>query len=124
MVSRTIASHSVAESSEQMAAWISAEPDVAESLRKGGYGTAFNADDLFPLYQVMVSKSLAVPPASAATRDGQPAAPGRGRLMIVGVSVAFAIILLLLAFATGAFPAESRDGAGRPAAGVAAAPPR
>jgi hypothetical protein len=39
----------VAQTPEELEAWIADEPEVRASLESGGYGTHFTAADLFPL---------------------------------------------------------------------------
>jgi hypothetical protein len=55
----------VAASPEALDAWINRTDDLRGRLTNGGYGTAFTADDLFPLFQSFVAKAMAsTPPRS------------------------------------------------------------
>jgi hypothetical protein len=64
---RMIHSGTVADSPVQLDDWIARTEDLRESLVNAGYGSAFNADDLFPLFQSYVAKSSrpAAPPIEA-----------------------------------------------------------
>ena len=64
---RMIHAGAVAESPEALEAWIARTDDLRERLTNGGYGSAFLASDLFPLFQGFVAKATtATPPRSAA----------------------------------------------------------
>lgn len=65
---RMIHAGAVASSPEELDAWISRAEDLRERLTKGGYGSAFGADDLFPLFQSCVAKASAVAPSRRAPR--------------------------------------------------------
>ena len=100
IASRMVHDGSVAESPEELDAWISRAPEIHDSLRKGGYGGAFTADDLFPLLQVFVSNAGGAPaPAPGSAPPPKSRALGRG--LVVGVAVLVA--LLVIALAVGAF---------------------
>lgn len=47
----------VAETPEQLDAWIARTPDAREVLERDGYPRDFTAHDLFPLLQVFVGKA-------------------------------------------------------------------
>ena len=66
MASRMVGDGTIAETPEQLEAWIEQTPDVRESLRADGYGADFTADDLFPLLQVFVAQSGGAPPEASA----------------------------------------------------------
>ena len=53
----------VAASPEALGAWIARTDDLRETLTNGGYGSAFTADDLFPLFQGYVAKATTAAPA-------------------------------------------------------------
>ena len=38
-------------------AWLIASPEMHAAMQRGGYGTAFSAEDLFPLLQVMMTNA-------------------------------------------------------------------
>lgn len=83
----------VASSPEALDAWIAGTDDVRERLTDGGYGSEFDADDLFPLFQAFVAK------ATTATPSRSPARPATWLwisivlvvTMVVGVIVAVRI---------------------------------
>lgn len=63
---RMIHAGAVAETADALRIWIEQTEDLRERLVRGGYGSAFDADDLFPLFESYVSKAKAsarkVPP--------------------------------------------------------------
>lgn len=65
---RMIHAGEVAESPEALDAWIARTDDLRDRLVKGGYGSAFSADDLFPLFQAHVAR--AAPSTPARSRAG------------------------------------------------------
>lgn len=81
---RMVHAGAVAESAVQLDEWIARTDDLRETLIKAGYGTAFTAEDLFPLYQSFVAKA-----------SNSPAAPRRGggssRWLWIAVILAVAI---------------------------------
>jgi hypothetical protein len=58
----------VAESPEELEAWIAQRPEFLKPLEGGGYGKAFTARDLFPLLQAFLGAAAATPPADDAER--------------------------------------------------------
>ena len=95
-ITRTIASRmvhdaSIAQTPEQLDAWISESPEVRESLQKGGYNTEFTSHDLFPLLQVFVVQAGGPAPKV----DAPPPSSNRGWLVGVGML----LVLLLIAVA-------------------------
>ena len=54
---RMIHAGTVAASPEALGAWIARTDDLREKLTEGGYGSAFGADDLFPLFRAFVDKA-------------------------------------------------------------------
>jgi hypothetical protein len=96
---RTIATQmvrdgTIAQTPEELDAWISERPDVKEVLEKGGYGRAFDAKELFPLLQVFIVQAGGPAPVV----DAPPPAPARPGLPVRAVIVV-GIVLLLLAVA-------------------------
>ncbi len=86
---RMIHAGTVATSPEALAAWVARTDDLRETLTNGGYGTAFTADDLFPLYQGFVAKATPAPPRASA---------GRGKwlwigLIVVGIAIVAGVII-------------------------------
>jgi hypothetical protein len=62
IASRMIREEGVARSPEQLAAWIAERPEVREPLVEGGYGTAFTAEDLYPLLAAFLGAAAGPPP--------------------------------------------------------------
>src|SRR5690606_1149846 len=62
MASRMVQQGTVARTPEQLAVWIAERTPVRESLQRGGYETAFTAEDLFPLLAVFVEQAGGPPP--------------------------------------------------------------
>lgn len=86
---RMIRSGTVAASPEELGEWIARTDDVRERLTKGGYGSAFSADELFPLVQGFVAKETAQTPS----RSGAGAARW---LWIAGIIAVVAIIVAVI----------------------------
>lgn len=85
---RMIHAGTVAGSPEELEAWIAHTDDVRERLTIGGYGTAFTAADLFPLFQGFVAKATATTPAPAAARPA--------RWPWIGLIVVAAIVVIVI----------------------------
>ena len=83
---RMIHAGAVAASPEELDAWIARTDDLRERLTNGGYGTAFAADDLFPLFQSFVARATAATPS----RSGA----GPARWLWIGVIVAVVAIVV------------------------------
>ena len=81
---RMIHAGAVAQSPQELDAWIARTDDLRERLTKGGYGSAFGAEDLFPLFQGFVVKATAPPPRS-----------GRHRVNWVWIAVAFVAVVAI-----------------------------
>jgi hypothetical protein len=92
MAARMVQQDSIARTPEQLELWVSEHPEVARPLMDGGYGRAFDANDLFPLLQVFLTKAGA---PSLPVEDA-PHAPNRVRF------VAALLVLLLLGVAVAA----------------------
>lgn len=86
---RMIHAGTVATSPEALAAWIARTDDLREKLTKDGYGSAFTAGDLFPLFQGYVSRKTA---AATPERSGA----GRARWVWIGAIVAVAIVIAVI----------------------------
>jgi hypothetical protein len=87
---RMVHARDVASSPEALAAWIAQTDDVRERLTAGGYGSEFQAADLFPLFQGFVARATA-PARSEAART--PA--GRWvwiALIVAGLAIVIAVI--------------------------------
>ena len=57
MASRMVRDGAVAETPEQLDAWIARTPDAREVLERDGYTRDFTAHDVFPLLQVFVAQA-------------------------------------------------------------------
>lgn len=99
IASRMVDDGTIAQTPEQLDAWIEQRPAVRESLAADGYGTEFTADDLFPLLQVFAVQAGG-PPLEA---DPGPRASSR-RWVLFALLAAVAIGLVVLAVATGVRP--------------------
>jgi hypothetical protein len=85
----------VAETPDELEAWLSARPHMKVPLEEGGYNTAFGAADLFPLLKAMVG-----PPGEPVTTAApQPRRPGPALLAggALVVAVVLGVIIGLLA---------------------------
>ena len=85
---RMIHAGEVAGSPEELEAWIARTDDLRGELTNGGYGSAFTAGDLFPLFQGFVARAraAAAPPA----RSGA----SRARWLWIGlIVVAVALVI-------------------------------
>lgn len=87
MAARSVRAGTVARTPEELDAWIAQAPDLREPLEHGGYTTEFTANDLFPLYEVMVERAGG--PAPTAADAAQP----RSRWS-VGVIAAIALAIV------------------------------
>ena len=65
---RMIHAGAVAESPEALDAWIARTDDLRERLTNGGYGSAFTASDLFPLFQGAVARARPATPSRSGGR--------------------------------------------------------
>lgn len=95
MAARSVAAGTVAQTPEELEAWIAQAPDLREPLEHGGYTTEFTAGDLFPLYEVMVVQAGG--PARV-----EAAAPSQrrwsvGKLAAIALAIAAVIVALVLA---------------------------
>jgi hypothetical protein len=86
---RMIHAGAVAASPEELEAWIARTDDLRDRLTKAGYGSAFSAGDLFPLFQSFVAKQTAAPPRRSATSTA--------RWLWIGAIVAAAIVVIVVA---------------------------
>ena len=80
----------VASSPAELDASIARTEDLRDKLTVGGYGSAFGADDLFPLYEAFVAKATTATPAHAPVR------PTRLVWVVLVVAVVVAVIVALL----------------------------
>lgn len=98
MAARMLADGTVAETPEQLDGWLLEAPDIRASLERGGYGTAFTAEDLLPLLRAFVERSGGSPPAAA------PPARSPGRWWLVGLVLAVLVVVLVVFLRMGALP--------------------
>ena len=84
---RMVHAGTVAESPEELETWIARTDDVRERLTQGGYGSAFDAGDLFPLFRGFVDKATAAPPARSST--------GRAKWLWIGLIAVLAAALVI-----------------------------
>lgn len=98
IASRMVADGTCADSPEQLDAWLAAAPEVRETLERGGYGTAFTAQDLFPLLQVFMTPRAESPgPAVRAVT------PSR-RWWLIGLFLLLLVVLVVVLFAPNPLP--------------------
>ena len=88
---RMIHAGEVAASPEELGAWIARTDDLRETLTKGGYGSAFDADELFPLFQGSVARATAATPSRSGAR------PARwlwiGLIVVVVVAIVIGVVV-------------------------------
>jgi hypothetical protein len=98
IAARMVQEERIARSPEELQMWISQTPDVEESLERGGYTTAFTAEDLFPLLQVFVAQA-----GGPAPEPDVPPRSSRGRWIGAGaLLLVLAIVILALVLTSGA----------------------
>lgn len=85
---RMIHAGAVAASPDELEAWIARTDDVRERLTKGGYGSAFVAGDLFPLFQGFVARATAATPARAEARPA--------KWLWIGVIIVLAVVVVVV----------------------------
>ena len=93
MAARSVRDGTVAQTPEELEAWISQAPDLREPLEHGGYTTEFTASDLFPLYEVMVEQA-----GGPARVEAAPPARTRwsvGKLAAIALAIAVIVALVL-----------------------------
>ena len=96
IAARMVREGTVAGSPAELDAWTAGRPEVREPLERGGYGTEFTAEDLFPLLEVFVVQA-----GGAARAPDVPAgAPRRPWMWAAAAGVG--ILLVLAALASGA----------------------
>lgn len=80
---------------EALDRWIGERPETAETLARGGYGTEFTSEDLFPLLQVFVANAGGSP----APAPGEPRPRSRGRWLLAAVVAAAVVAVVAFALA-------------------------
>jgi hypothetical protein len=86
---RMIHAGTVAESPEALDAWIARTDDLRATLTKGGYGSEFGSEDLFPLFAAFVAKATAA-------RTPSPPPPSRPMWFWVAVIAAGVAIVIVI----------------------------
>ena len=94
MASRMVEQGSAVSTPEELDSWLASEPAARESLERGGFGTAFNSHDLFPLLEVFIGKAggAVAPPPDPQRKPGG----GLGLALIVAAVAAVAVTVLML----------------------------
>jgi hypothetical protein len=88
----------VAGSVAEFEGWIGERPQVREELVAGGYGTEFDAGDLFPLLQAMVGRAGGT---AVGVEGVAGAARGRGGWYLVGFAVLLVVVAVWVVVTTG-----------------------
>jgi hypothetical protein len=98
IASRMLAEDAISATPEELDSWLSDAPDIRETLERGGYGTAFTSQDLFPLLQAFIARRRGSPRVAAV--------PARSstRWWLLGLFVALLAVFVVLAFTAGALP--------------------
>ena len=91
MAAAMAAEGTVADTPQEMEAWIGQRPEVRGPLEQGGYGELFTATDLFPLLRAMAGKPLepapVAPPSPGISRPALLAAGALVVAVLIGVVV-------------------------------------
>lgn len=94
MASRMVQEGTIAQTPEALEVWISERTQVREVLERGGYSTAFNAQDLFPLLEVFIEQ------AGAPTPRAEPLPPTPNLVvraaLVVGILLVVAAVVILV----------------------------
>ncbi|MBA2670989.1 MAG: hypothetical protein H0U67_11510 [Gemmatimonadetes bacterium] len=93
IAARMIREGEIARSPEELDAWIVQRPEVHAPLEKGGYGSAFDSSDLFPLLVVFLG------PENAPVDEAESTSTGLSRntlVLLSGILVAVVLIVILL----------------------------
>ena len=88
---RMIHAGEIAASPQELREWIERTDDVRERLTQGGYGSAFSAEDLFPLFQGFVARATAVDPSPVRSRASRRLSK---RLIVVIVAIVIAVVVV------------------------------
>lgn len=87
---RMVRENRMARGPADLDAWLTANPELHATMQRGGYGTAFSADDLYPLLQVMMTNAGGQAPVASAPQRSTP------RGMIVGMALLLLILLIAM----------------------------
>lgn len=94
IAARMIHTDTVATSPEALDGWIARTDDLRAMLTNSGYGSAFDAEDLFPLFESYVAKAKPATPS----RSGA----GRSKWLWIGLIVIAAAVIIAVIFASAA----------------------
>lgn len=100
--SRMMAAGMVATTPEELEAWLAQAPELRATLEKGGYGTEFDATELFPLLQAMTGQEPESTPAI--TPDRAPASPSFGQWVAICGALVLVIVVVLIALGVDILP--------------------
>lgn len=95
MAARMVRQGQIARTAEQLDVWVSEHPDVARPLMKGGYGRAFDANDLFPLLEVFLTQEGARAPDAEARQHStnrKRIAAAVLALLVLGAAIAAVVL--------------------------------
>lgn len=86
---RMVDEGTVARTPEQLDEWLAGAPEERATLERGGYGTHFDAEDLFPLLDVFVTRAggSTAPVSASAGRSWNPWVVGLVLLVVIAVLV-------------------------------------
>jgi hypothetical protein len=91
MASAMLSEGGVTSSPEELEAWIAARPEFRGPLEAGGFGTRFDAADLFPLLEAFLSAATATPTDALEKRGPQWEYWLWGLLLVILVAIAWVI---------------------------------
>lgn len=94
MAIRMVREDRMARGPADLDAWLTANPEMHATTQRGGYGTDFSAEDLYPLLQVMMADAGGKPPVAHA-----PASRSNPRGLVVGMALLLLILLIAVIFA-------------------------
>ena len=97
LAERSVKAGAIPSTSDELDAHIAESPDVQRSLEQGGYGEKFGPGDLFPLFEVFVTKAGGTIVREPVEAPPRPAKQGRMPLL-AGALVALLLVALLIAF--------------------------
>lgn len=95
MAAESVRQGTVAGTAEELDAWIARTPEAREPLERGGYATEFTADDLYPLYEVMVVKAGGAITRADAASDPSPGRWPAGRFVVLALAIVVLVAVLV-----------------------------
>ena len=90
---RMIHAGEIAASPQELREWIERTDDVRERLTQGGYGDAFTAEDLFPLFQGFLAKATAANPSACRSSSTRWLSP---RWIAVIIAIVVAVVVAVV----------------------------